>query len=130
MKLAVSASASACAVMLALEGVAWAASPVFEQRFTTSQPGAATGMTSHIVFPDYNGKPKSIARLTVELPEGTHFDEPAVPECTASDAELLSLGLSACPRDSEIGGRPPQGGAGGGPPTGPLPCGRPVVPRP
>src|SRR2546429_7862189 len=108
MKLTV--TVTVCAVMLALGGVAWAASPVFDQRFTTSQPGAATGLTSHIVFPDYNGKPKSIARLTVELPEGTHFDERAVPECTASDAELLSLGLSACPRDSETGGGPSQGG--------------------
>ena len=121
MKLAVTASASASAVMLALGGVAWAASPVFEQRFTTSQPGAATGMTSHIVFPDYKGKPKSIARLTVELPEGTHFDEAAVPECTASDAELLSLGLSACPRDSEIGGGTSKVVTGFGPPTDPIP---------
>src|SRR5437763_15206332 len=95
MKLAVSASASACAVMLALEGVAWAASPVFEQRFTTSQPGAATGLTSHIVFPDYNGKTKSITRLTVEVTEGTKFDEPAVQECTASTAEIITDGLYA-----------------------------------
>src|SRR5947208_16353928 len=121
MKLAVTASASASAVMLALGGVAWAASPVFEQRFTTSQPGAATGLTSHIVFPDYKGKPKSIARLTVELPAGTHFDERAVPECTASDAELLSLGLSACPRDSEIGGGTSKVVTGFGPPTDPIP---------
>src|SRR2546430_12903890 len=90
MKLAVTASASACAVMLALGGVAWAASPVFEQRFTTSQPGAATGLTSHIVFPDYNGKPKSTARLTVELPEGTHFDEPARSEEHTSELQSQS----------------------------------------
>jgi hypothetical protein len=119
MKLAI--ASSACAVMLALEGVASAASPVFEQRFTTSRPGAATGMTSHIVFPDYNGKPKSIARLTIELPEGTRFDERAVPECAASDAELLSVGLSACPRDSEIGRGTSNVVTGFGPPTDPIP---------
>jgi hypothetical protein len=68
-------------------------------------PGAATGRVYAIdwVNPDDpGGKPHSFSHLHVELAEGTRFDTSAIPQCKASDAELIALGASACPPGSKV----------------------------
>src|SRR6266550_1855048 len=79
----------------------------YQQMFTTSVPGASTGTDTQILYKnpsDPNAKPIPVRREVFTLPEGTTYDESAVPDCTASDAELILLGKSACPPDSWMGG--------------------------
>ena len=94
---------AACIALLAAAPAAHAEELVFELGLTAREPGAATGLTAHIVYPDYGDQPKQQASLVVELPPGTRFDESAKPACTASDEELAARGLSACPPDTEVG---------------------------
>ena len=77
----------------------------YSERFTTDQPGALTGRSYAIDWvnpanPD--GKPHSFSHLHVELAPGARFDTSAIPQCRASDAELMVAGASACPRDSVV----------------------------
>jgi hypothetical protein len=77
----------------------------YSERFTTDQPGALTGRAYAIdwVNPaDPHGKPPSFSHLRVELAAGARFDTSALPQCRASDAELMVAGPSACPRDSVV----------------------------
>lgn len=108
------------AAVLALAGRAGAEELLYRHTFSTVAAGASTGMSAHIVYPDYGGKPKPIARLLVELPVGTRFDEEVVPACTASDAELVLLGTGACPPESRVGGGSGTVVTGFGPPIDPI----------
>jgi hypothetical protein len=77
----------------------------YSERFTTDEPGAVTGRAYAIdwVNPnDPDSKPTSFSHLHVELAEGARFDTSAIPQCRASDAELIAAGASACPRDSLV----------------------------
>jgi hypothetical protein len=77
----------------------------YSERFTTDEPGASTGRAYAIdwVNPnDRDGKPPAFSHLRVELGEGARFDTSAIPQCRASDAELMTAGASACPRDSVV----------------------------
>jgi hypothetical protein len=77
----------------------------YSERFTTDEPGAPTGRAYAIDWlnPDNpEGKPPSFSHLRVELAEGARFDTSAIPQCRASDAELMAAGASACPRDSVV----------------------------
>ena len=79
----------------------------YKQMFTTSIPGTSTGTDTQILYKnpsDPNAKPIPVRREVFTLPAGTTYDESAVPDCTASDAELILLGKSACPPDSWMGG--------------------------
>src|SRR5436190_13177769 len=72
----------------------------YKQMFTTSVPGTSTGTDTQILYKnpnDPNAKPIPVRREIFTFPEGTTYDEKAVPDCTASDAELMLLGKSACP---------------------------------
>ncbi len=75
--------------------------------FTTSTPGAPTGYRFAVDFQnptDPSGKPYSVAEWIIELPAGTTLDNQAIPQCTASDAQLYAQGASACPAASRVGG--------------------------
>ena len=78
----------------------------FEFGFTTPDPSSVTGLTLHVKFDnseDPGGKAPALADGVYGLPEGTRIDTTAVPQCTASDAELQVLGRDACPAESRIG---------------------------
>jgi hypothetical protein len=78
----------------------------YRQAFTTSKPGKSTGTDVWILYKNPNdpkGKPVRIRREEFTLPAGTTYDQTVVPDCTASDAEILLLGMSACPPASHIG---------------------------
>lgn len=75
----------------------------YSERFTTEVPGASTGRTYAIdwVNPDDpEGKPPAFNHLHVEL--AARFDTEAIPQCKASDAELMAAGESACPAESKV----------------------------
>ena len=77
----------------------------YSERFTTDEPGASTGRAYAIdwVNPtDPSGKPPAFSHLRVDLADGARFDTSAIPQCRASDAELIAGGAGACPRDSVV----------------------------
>jgi hypothetical protein len=77
----------------------------YSERFTTDVPGHSTGRMYAIDFfnpDDPEAKPHSFSHLHVELADGARFDTTALPQCTASDAELMAAGESACPDGSGV----------------------------
>ena len=77
----------------------------YSERFTTDVPGASTGRLYAIDFfdpDDPDAKPHAFRHLHVELAKGARFDTSAIPQCTASDAELMAAGPSACPAESRV----------------------------
>ena len=104
------AAATAVALVLALGAEAGAQSDAARQtysdRFTTDEPGASTGRAYAIDYfrpEDRNAKPHAFSHLQVELADGARFDTSAIPQCTASDAQLMASGPSACPADTKVG---------------------------
>lgn len=79
----------------------------YTERLTTEVPGAATGRVYAIDYFDpadrEDGKPHAFSHLRVELPEGARFDTSALPQCKASDADLMASGPSACPAETRVG---------------------------
>ena len=78
----------------------------YEQAFTTQVPGKSTGTEVRLLYKNPNdpkGKPIRVRREEFTLPAGTTYDQTVVPDCTASDAEILLFGMSACPAASHIG---------------------------
>jgi hypothetical protein len=78
----------------------------YRDTFTTQEPGRSSGRVFSDVLtnPDNpDGKPPAVAHVHTELPAGAHFDTGAVPACTASDAEIVARGPSACPAASKVG---------------------------
>jgi hypothetical protein len=79
----------------------------YKQMFTTSVPGKSAGTDTRILYKnpsDPKAKPIPIRREVFTFPAGTTYDESVVPDCTASDPEILLLGKSACPAASRLGG--------------------------
>jgi hypothetical protein len=75
--------------------------------FTTGVPGASAGTDTRILYKnpsDPAAKPIPVRREVFTFPSGTTYDETVVPDCTASDAEIMLLGSDACPADSYMGG--------------------------
>src|SRR5881392_1074994 len=75
----------------------------YKQMFTTPVPGTSAGTDTQLLYKnpdDPNAKPIPVRREVFTFPDGTTYDEKAVPDCTATDAELILLGKSACPADS------------------------------
>jgi hypothetical protein len=99
-----------------------AGTPEFDLGFTTPRPGASTGATLDVVYPDYGdpGKPKAVAREVFVLPRRTRFDQTVVPSCTATDGELFTQGLGACPDESRVGSGTGTAVTGFGPPIDPV----------
>ena len=78
----------------------------YSDAFTTQTPGAPSGRVFHDEFfdaRDASAKPPPVQHVHVQLPHGARFDWRAVPLCTASDAELMAEGPSACPAGSKVG---------------------------
>src|SRR4051794_28112250 len=78
----------------------------YSDAFTTRTPGTATGRLFHdesFDARDASAKPPPVQHVHVQLPHGARFDWRAVPICTASDAELMAEGPSACPAGSKVG---------------------------
>jgi hypothetical protein len=79
---------------------------VVSSEFTTTQPGAPTGM--HYVgryhaANDPEGEPPYMRRMSSRT-RGLRYDTTVPERCTASDAELALRGPDACPPGSRIGG--------------------------
>lgn len=90
---------------------------------TTGAPGAATGLRLHVAFRapgDANAKPSPIRAVVLHLPDGLRFNNAAVAQCTASDAELHALGTAACPAASQIALGSFSAITGFGPPIDPF----------
>jgi hypothetical protein len=74
--------------------------------FTSGAPGQPTGLLLSIdyVNPDNPAaKPPAVRRVVTELAPGSRYDTGAPELCTASDAELMARGASACPSGSVVG---------------------------
>jgi hypothetical protein len=52
---------------------------------------------------DPDGDPPALRHLTIELPPGTRLDTSVPPRCSASDAEIMVAGESACPSSAWVG---------------------------
>lgn len=75
-------------------------------RFLESEPGRPSGYQVRIDYTSPDGstaKPPSVRRVVEIFPPGTRIDTGAPALCTASDAELVLLGRSACPPASIVG---------------------------
>jgi hypothetical protein len=75
--------------------------------WTATRPGAPTGYTLAVDFFDPGdpaAKPHTLKTLVVRFPDGARVDTTALPQCTASDAELQLEGPDACPADTRVGG--------------------------
>jgi hypothetical protein len=104
------AAAAAAVVPLAVVVDAAAAEPTarveYSDAFTTRTPGTASGRVFHDEFfnaRDASAKPPPVQHVHLQLPRGARFDTSAVPRCTASDAELMAQGASACDPRSQVG---------------------------
>jgi hypothetical protein len=75
-------------------------------RFTTASPGARTGWRYRARQRPVPGEeqPPPVRRARILFPPGTVIDTGAVIECEASDDEIRTRGLEACPRSSRLGG--------------------------
>jgi Ca2+-binding RTX toxin-like protein len=92
-------------------------------QFASQEPATNTAMTLHIRYTkpgDPNAKPSPIRRIQIDAPTGTVFNGAKVPSCHASDAEVMALGPSACPSDSQIADGTIVVITGGGPPFDPF----------
>ena len=102
------ALAAAAAASIACQSAAAQPTADVEYRdaFTTKMPGAPSGRICHDEFfnaRDRSAKPPPVQHIHVQLPHGARFNWRAVPLCTASDAELMAEGESACPAGSDVG---------------------------
>jgi hypothetical protein len=110
--------AATIALVSLAAGVVGGGSVAAEADYTVSRQTASYTLSAHglghstaetfrfdYVNPDDpSSKPLAVSRVVTVLPRGAHYN-PSVPEsCTASDAELMSLGAAACPPGSAIGG--------------------------
>src|SRR3954471_1848850 len=78
----------------------------YSDAFTSRAPGSPSGRVFHDEYfdaADPNAKPPAVQHVHEQLPKGAHFDTTAVPLCTASDAELMAEGASACDPKSQVG---------------------------
>jgi hypothetical protein len=86
-----------------------AAAPVrvsYHDSFATRTPGAATARSFGDAFTnaaDPQAKPEPITHFHSQLPAGSRIDTGAVPQCGASDAELMLSGPGGCPAGSKLG---------------------------
>src|SRR5918995_5059744 len=76
-----------------------------KQRFTTAKPGHWTGWSFDGALKPYPAGQQVPPQRGVEFvfPKGTRFRLDAVSSCLASDEQITSDGLAACPADSQVG---------------------------
>src|SRR4051794_19493587 len=78
----------------------------YSDAFTTRATGSPSGRVFHDEYfnaGDANAKPPAVQHVHIQFPKGTRIDTGAVPLCTATDAELMADGASACDPKSQIG---------------------------
>jgi len=86
--------------------IAQQAGVTYSDGFTTQEPGAPSGrhnVNRYFNAADPEAKPPPLKHLRIVLPPGARFDTGALPECTATDAELTARGAAACPRATKLG---------------------------
>ncbi|MFL5895686.1 MAG: hypothetical protein ACJ76Z_11335 [Thermoleophilaceae bacterium] len=104
-------------VLLLASAMAWptlaGADPVsgphetVDSRLTTTQPGAPTGSHftgSYHAAGNPSADPPYMRRMVFYNPPGLRIDTSVPDRCTASDLALATMGASACPAGSRIGG--------------------------
>jgi hypothetical protein len=77
-----------------------------DQQFTTTQPGAPTGLTfmaSYHAAGDPKGDPPYLRRVVISPPPGLRYDTSVPDRCAAPDIELQVMGPDACPPGSRLG---------------------------
>ena len=75
-------------------------------RYVESTPGRASGYRVRIDYTnpdDPDAKPPSVRNVVEVFAQGTRIDTGAPARCGATDAELMLVGRSACPRASIVG---------------------------
>ena len=90
---------------------------------SSTSPGSPTGVSVHVLLHrenDPEAKPSPLRSAVIELPEGLRFDTSTLPECTASDAELRTLGPDACPAETKLTVGTFSAITGFGPPADPV----------
>jgi hypothetical protein len=103
------AAAAAAALLLPAAAAAQESPPrvaTYVDTFGSQLPGtsASRHVETDFVDPsDPEAKPEPLSHVHVEFAPGTVIDTTAVPECAASDAELMVAGPGACPPESVIG---------------------------
>jgi hypothetical protein len=81
-------------------------SATFELTYLSRHPGAPSGQVPLMTWSDPgapNEVPKTIKRIELTFHRGTRFDTSALARCRATDAELKSNGVAACPKGSKLG---------------------------
>src|SRR3954471_4122701 len=104
--LAIAPAALIAAVLVPPTAAKAAARVEYTDAFTTRAPATPSGRVFHDEYfdaRDANAKPPAVQHVHEQLPKGAHFDTTAVPLCTASDAELMAGGASACDPKSQVG---------------------------
>src|SRR5947199_7424716 len=79
----------------------------YKQAFTTSKPGRSTGTDTRLLYKNPNdpkAKPIPVRQEVFTFPDGTTYDGSVVPDCNASDFEIMLFARDACPADSWVGG--------------------------
>lgn len=75
-------------------------------KFTQTEPGRPSGLALRVDYvnpDDPDGKPPAVRKVVQTLARGARIDTGAPALCTATDAELILLGPSACPAGSVVG---------------------------
>ena len=98
----------ACALTAAPVAAQPASGPreTVDQSFTTTAPGAATGLAFSAAYHaagDPQGNPPYLRRMVFQSPPGMRYDTSVPDRCTATDAQLAVMGPDACPAGSRIG---------------------------
>ncbi len=78
----------------------------YTDAFSTRTPGSPSGRTFTADFfdsADPQAKPPPVSHVHVLLPEGARFNTNAVPQCTATDAQIVAQGPGACEEGSQVG---------------------------
>jgi hypothetical protein len=102
-------AAALCALMCASAAAEPGSGPreTVDQTFTTTQPGASTGVGydgRYHAAGDEQGEPPYMRRMVFYPPEGMRYDTSVPERCTANDFELSMNGPAACPEGSRLGG--------------------------
>lgn len=75
-------------------------------QFTSQLPKSSTGRNFAADFfnpTDPAAKPPVARKVVIELHKGARWNTDAVPQCKATDAELILMGPAACPAASKVG---------------------------
>lgn len=74
--------------------------------FDQTEPASPSGTMLDVDYfhpSDPTAKPVAVTRAVIEAAPGSHWDTSVPARCTASDAQLMSLGEAACPARSKVG---------------------------